>query len=732
MTTITGTINGNSIAGYVVSLRRVQNICGAGQSVVLELSPDYPNTITPSDAVAISEQGTLVFTGRVLGTSRGLTPDVSYRVNCADEYAARAVPYFIDSKYEIGFNDDGTPITNFQGEDVAGLLGYLCGLAGLSYEIVSTGGNRQVAVGTQIGLRSVHDAIEDVIAYSAYYHVCLPTGVVRFGKINRKQTPDYTFYSSGSSGTPLDYQYTSTDEQARDTIKVYGGFTIGATGENRKILSVAYNNIGLTPARIAAVASPMVQTQQEADRLSGYMIGELGVRDALSIASCTIPGNPAIRVGQTARIYDGIAGSSGSFDKTDVITSLSSVWDDKNGYRQNVTIGERCPRIGGWSIEANRTNKLWIACHARGTADPQDEKLVWVGDYGAGGQPDYNLIKGIPQGKIMGMQVLHDESALFMLMYDPSSAIESLWVSADPTAQNGTWTKLIQTGDTISGAYTLDANFFNIAGIGSIQAVNNSFFVGARGYNGSLRQHFYGVYSGGVLSWTQLSNRPYLSATVSDNLWIDYNPGIDEYSGKRPVGSATVYAWTQNFSFDMPVTNGAVRVYGTGGLPGNIWINDLLTAYYHNALKYSATSFTLLRRDGVQVFQGSSGVPFNSPRGDYAGAQVQFVDSSGKLWLATDGSSFSNVATWNFSGSSDGVVECISYTNPATLAWFPTVNSAYGADMSKLSVDGGATWGVMNGNWWGAHHDVIAGTAMQSAGTFNLIDVHPTFTQDSL
>ncbi len=323
---VTGTVDGNSITGYVRALRRTQQLCNPMQIATLTLSTSFPNSISPAQQVVLYENGTKVFTGYVVKITRD-RPSYDWVLEAHDVYT-KCVNYFIDFVFTVGHDANDQPIRNYQPQSTNYWIGYLCGLAGVGY--TSTGGTGTVPQGVQIGMRTIHESLQDIIAYSSQYVRANADGELRFERIVRN-VANHTLSSN------ITVEDTTSDEWTRNVVKVYG-----YASTTHRILAIASTTIpGIIPDRITAVGAPMIQTDAEASRVADYLLSELG--DLTHIVTAKIDGDPSIHIGQAARIIYDVT------DRTDAITSVTHATNEREGYTTEVTIGERCPRISGWS-----------------------------------------------------------------------------------------------------------------------------------------------------------------------------------------------------------------------------------------------------------------------------------------------------------------------------------------------------------------------------------------------
>lgn len=330
MATVTGTLAGQPIEGYVRSLRRQGHLCSPGQIATLALSTNFPVDPESSNELIIYEQGVLVFTGYIQKVSRN-KPTFDWIVEGMDTYQ-RVQSTFLESPLTVGYSPETEqPIKNYQPLTTDYWIGYVLSQCGSSYSIES--GGHTVPQGVQLGLRSAHETLQDIMAYSSQYAWVNPSGTVEIKRVSRNAA-HYHFSDF------LSFEYKKDDEWTRTNIKVYGLRSGYGSRERNVFANASVSLPNIVPDRVTAIATPMIQTGDEAQRVADYMLGELG--DVTWVATGVIEGDPTIQIGKSARM------TYLDFDRTDVITSMESQWD-QNGYIMKVTIGERCPRISGWS-----------------------------------------------------------------------------------------------------------------------------------------------------------------------------------------------------------------------------------------------------------------------------------------------------------------------------------------------------------------------------------------------
>jgi len=348
---VTGTIGGNEIAGAVRSLKRRLNLCAPGQQATLILDSSFSSSITVSDPVELYENDVKVFTGYVTSGQRE-RPSYDWTIECVDTYT-RALSYFIGERITTGHDANDQPVPGYTPQLTDYWEGYLLGLCELQYEINSPG--HTVPAGVQIGLRTVHESLQDVMTYASQYAYCNRHGVLQIGRVAR---------NSGSIGLSnfISYDRRNDDEWTRTNVKVYG---YASTEGN--VFANAYGPLEtIIPDRVTAVASPMIGTNSEAQRIADYLLEELGSETI--VVTGEIVGNPYLWIGQSARM------GHESYSDWDVITSLESDYDDK-GYVMRVTIGERCPRIAGWS---RRVPKVYAGTTRHGVYKSDDGGASWA------------------------------------------------------------------------------------------------------------------------------------------------------------------------------------------------------------------------------------------------------------------------------------------------------------------------------------------------------------------
>lgn len=708
---VTGSIGNNRIDGHVISYRRYASLCNPGQRISLNLDTSYPNDVVPGMLVVIYEKGVKVLTGYVIKSMK-TRPSYEWLIDIEDTYT-RVANYFISE--ELDFE---SPQQSYE------LIRQILEPTEIAYRIV--GENVIIPSGTVLGLRSAHDALNDVMTYGSWYAWVDPEGVLQIKKHARK-TPIVI-------RDPISVEHRISTEQTRNVVKIYGQ---ARTPDSSVNISLSADVEGLITDLTTVVANPLISNYDDAERIGNYLLQELGKRT--DILTFTVEGDPTIRIGTSGSLYysdpSGLI-TSGSGAITSVETRI-----DQSGYITVGTIGERCPRISGWSVDPRELRAIWIAACSRGTSDPRPEKLVWSADYGAGGQPTYHIVKDIPSGQIAGMHVLRNGRRVYLIMTE--GTICSLYACDNPYDRTPEWSRLYTTNDALPGVVGegIDAVYFNTGAFGSAQVVNDTLYFSVRTQGaGGSRSHYYAEIKGQSMSVTRFITaytENIISNTTTKNLtFIASNPSVpitliyatDPFQvedGYHGLEGATYFKIPNQFTFDHDLINGVSRNVASRNT-GNIWVNDIDDPRTGTVLFADATGNRINNR-ATPIFTATNKLLNNQVRvrGDYWGSQYQFVDGDGNIYVG-NGGLLAKKFTWKTSVASYGIVNCMDKTRPAKMSWFPQDQAIFN-EISRYSIDGGETWENMTGNWWGSNSEVLNGSKMQSQGNFALIDCHPTF-----
>lgn len=707
---VSGALGNNRIDTHVISLKRYASLCNPPQRGRLVLDTSFPRTtINPGEPLVMWEQGVKVFTGYVTKVTRS-RPSYEWVIDFEDTYT-RVINYFI-SDSELVFN---TPTS------MKYLIQTILDPTGINYRI--GGPDYAVAPGVNLSMRSAHDALSEVLAYGNLYAWVDPDGTLRL-----RRSPGLRFQQNVQD--PISTQEVISTDQTRNRVVIYGGtmtgLPAGSTVIPPQVNIEAHKSIsGLLVDLSTVVANPLITTFPDAERMGDALLRELG--SLSDVITFEIEGNPVLKMGTSGSFYHQFTNgstTSGSGPITAMETTL-----DENGYRMNVTIGEKCPRLAGWTQPYTQTRAIWIASKCLVTNDPRPNKLVWTGDFGFGGQPTYNMVKTIPSGTIQGMHVTRDGTRVYLLMYNSSTTKECLYYSDNPYYGDPTWNVVVQSGDPAPGGKHVDSLSFNLMPILSAQMVVTTLYFTVRVVLGANRYYQCAKIglSDSTLTWI---------GEARDINVGTFNPPIITRGAVAQAESATIIRFRvppngsaicttpSTGGFTNSLSNGAVITVDRA--TGNWWLPDTGTGH----LLYCGVDGNSLRDFGSTIFTSVGNLPYLLVhiRGDYWGTQYQFVDNLGTLYTGQLGGGPSAIFTWNPGGGlgGPGVVICLDKSNPKRLAWFPNT-AANSNEMARYSSDGGQTWAQMTGNWWGFNAGVTAGNVMQSAGNFGLIDAHPTF-----
>ena len=707
---VTGSIGNNKIDTHVTAYRRFASLCNPGQKITLILDTSFPGIIVPGLLCVIYERGTKVLTGYVVKVTRE-RPSYEWTVDIEDEYT-RVTNYFISEE----MSSDSPQSAHY-------LIGQILEPTGISYRIV--GDDVTVPPGTIVGLRSAHEALNDVMTYGSWYAWVDPDGILQIKK-HVKKVPIVI-------RDPISVERNLSTEQTRNVVKIYGRMMEDGSSVN---VSLEVNVPGLLTDLNTVVANPMISSYDDAERIGNYLLNELGSQT--NILTFEVEGDPAIRIGTSGSLYyqDQVTGliTSGSGP----VTSLESRID-QDGYIMSITIGERCPRISGWTADPRELRAVWIAARGGGF-DPRPEKLIWTGDFGAGGQPTYNIVKTIPSGTIGAMHVTRNGRRVYLVTQTIESKtlaqIYTLWYSDNPYDRNPEWVRLCGSRDPVSAGDFIDVGYFNVGPFGSMQMIGNRLCVMMRASNnpGHYR-FFYGEINGqdSAITWSSVVvGDVAINAVGTRGVFaFERYPTSIEFREPNSHFLGTLYWAIPNVStFGIGLWNGVSQI-ASQRKTGSWWVNDYFSAGNPASFcLYADESGNNIRNRGLVIFTSTGKL---SPgqlaiRGDYWQSQYQFVDTVGNLYVGYAGALYFKYR-WGDSDTSNtgpGVVICTDKTYPNRLGWFPRNNVIFN-EVARYSKDGGDTWANMTGNWWGTNSEVLAGDKMQSQGAYQLIDAHPTF-----
>jgi hypothetical protein len=304
---VTLTIGGTNYSGSVVSSQRKHAICKAGQILSLEMNPsgNY-SSVVPWQAVSFSEQGTLVFTGYVTSVDARRSPALGVTIECDDTFK-RA----LCTMTERGLMTDG--------ETVGYWVGYLCGLAGISYEIVAENEDLIIYEDLPLELRLISDCLFTLSAYAGWVLRVDPDGVVKF--LNVASEVSYASLSA------TEWEREIGDEDSRNECVVWG-----LDINTRTVRPMSE----LGKGRTMVFANAAISTWDMADYIAQFALNQFANLDDVLMLGAL--GNPHVQVGEI------ISFEATNSHYTNVITDLESQMNN-SGYKLTLTMGRKCLRL---------------------------------------------------------------------------------------------------------------------------------------------------------------------------------------------------------------------------------------------------------------------------------------------------------------------------------------------------------------------------------------------------
>lgn len=339
-------INDLNITRFVISYTRNQNLCNVVHNGEITCDIDLKHflirnalePILPYQDIEIWESGTRVLTGFITTIDLKRSPIPSMSIGFSDTYK-KARDYFIDEPDLVTAVDT-----------LPNSIRNLLGLAGLEMELVSSSLNAiLIPSGENLSFISVSSAVEQLCAYGNAVIYAGGGGKIKLQKGPKSSDLSFTTSSGIGDGNVFSAVYDESDENSRDIIKVWGQKPYWkhlTSGESPYIVSEQSINLGLPVHKTMLYSSSIIQTQQEADRLSSEIAREVGKINDVYQIECQ--GNPEISVSKSASLNIQLESLrvTGTAKITSVKTSVS-----QNGYIMNVTLNEFCPKFAGWALE---------------------------------------------------------------------------------------------------------------------------------------------------------------------------------------------------------------------------------------------------------------------------------------------------------------------------------------------------------------------------------------------
>jgi hypothetical protein len=310
-----------------------------------------------------------------------------------------------------------------------------------------------------------------------------------------------------------------------------------------------------------------------------------------------------------------------------------------------------------------------------------EDAIYWSGDYFNGGQPAWNKVAGAmpttywPSGG--QFYALTNGAAIYLNNY------RDVYECRNPKAASPTWTHLFTAGDVVAGYTSSPDILINIYGGTLCLGVTITGWTAAGGV--------YGEYSGGSITWygpfrdmsfnggangSTVVGVSYnsLVLTTPDGPQETFRSGWDRYGNSlhgMPPGTTLAYS---NKSTWLSEIDAKVWVF-----VWNRW-GDNTTGWRH--------------LDGVD-----GGKPWTGDvnrtivlTGAWRGAYYYTVSEAGHLYISTDGSTYTDTATWL-----QGTIWDVKYLGGGSLFWIPKTVLA-STVLSRLYSPAGAIVPDVDGN----------------------------------
>jgi hypothetical protein len=318
--------------------------------------------------------------------------------------------------------------------------------------------------------------------------------------------------------------------------------------------------------------------------------------------------------------------------------------------------------------------------------------IYWSGDYFNGGQPTWNKVAGLPAD----LTLIYDfrntkDGSLVYLCGESSTSTLRVWKCADPKVASPTWIPILTHGDVMTAGRTAKQFYtFNVYG--------SSLAIMANGIedNGAYRS----TYNGSVWSaWVYC-----VGATEGRTMFLSHY--ISGSLGQTTVSLTTnaggvVSSWAKDF----------------GTENSTVWQNDLNSIHYVIASQSGVLKVINCDTGAVltdTAIADGSHTENIYPRGALGGPHVYFVTYAGYLFSSSDGSAFTNIATWL-----NGWVQDASDAGGGSLFWLPKTVLASDV-LSRLYTQAGVVIpdvdgnGDRTGNFWSltTGNQTITGTGL--------------------
>jgi hypothetical protein len=306
-------VDGSPVAN-LVSVSRSGSLAEPCFEFDAVVAGDPTGPFTIGDTVTLTEQGTLVLTG-ILDEINDDLPGQLVNLRGRDNFA-RARDTYVEEAFETA------------NETVEYWAARMCAYAALPYAFQSglTSGSEIFSDKVPLGRKLVSEALTEICARAGWIMRMQASGTVEFLIITQPATPDYDLsrYSASVS---------QNDAATRNVVRIWGW---SPTLNQRIIVSSSRVVAGLNIDRTAVVANPHISTEAQASALAEFGLDQWA--NYASVGSMEFDGNPAIRLGQSARVR------AQTMEVTDSITDLSAE-SGPGGYNMTITVGRRSARF---------------------------------------------------------------------------------------------------------------------------------------------------------------------------------------------------------------------------------------------------------------------------------------------------------------------------------------------------------------------------------------------------
>jgi len=353
----TVTIGGVNCSSYIVFVNRHHGICQMVSEPEIGLDPTWNQAFSPYDEVIITENGTKVFTGFVANIGHSRMPPTR-AINC--QCPLKKVRDYWLTSFETG------------GSTVPTLIDSLMTTVGVSYSINDS--YDYPTAEEEWMNTSVMDVFKSLLTMAGWQAYSDPDGVVQIGQL-KKGSPSHTFNEGDNL---INVESARDDSWIRNAIAIYGAPGISV----KKSRVVKYAGF----ERAGAFANPHIGTVALAEELAIKALEEFD--SPLFVVKAQVLGDPDVQIGHTASVTDTF---TNLYEHADIITTVRSSMST-DGYVLDVTLGERCPTIWGFSVEPGL---LYAATAGSGV-------------YASGNYGDlWEAVNGITAGSILTGDALH-------------------------------------------------------------------------------------------------------------------------------------------------------------------------------------------------------------------------------------------------------------------------------------------------------------------------------------